>query len=67
MAEGYARNNPYCTAAVELDEGPRVVARIDIIDALQPEQIAIGMRLKVSFHHRGDGEVRHTILAFEPA
>ena len=67
VAEGYDRDNPYCTAAVELDEGPRIVARIDRIDALKPEQIAIGMRLKVSFHHRGDGEVRHTILAFEPA
>ena len=27
--EGFNRNNPYCTGVVELDEGPRVVARIE--------------------------------------
>ena len=66
-AEGYDRNNPYCTAAVELDEGPRVVARVENIDTLRPETILIGMRLKVSFLHRGDGDDRKTILAFRPA
>ncbi len=66
-AEGYDRNNPYCTAAVELDEGPRVVARVENIDTLRPETIIIGMRLKVSFLHRGDGDDRKTILAFRPA
>lgn len=65
-AEGYDRNNPYCTAAVELDEGPRVVARVEEIDALQPEKIDIGMPLKVSFLHRGAGDDRRTILTFHP-
>ena len=66
-AEGYDRNNPYCTAAVELDEGPRVVARVEEIDALQPEKIAIGMCLAVRFLHLGEGDDERTILAFQPA
>ena len=65
--EGYDRNNPYCTAAVELDEGPRVVARVEGIDALHPEDITIGTRLAVSFLHRGEREESRTILAFRPA
>ena len=65
-AEGYDRKNPYCTAAVELDEGPRVVARIEEIDALQPQAITIGTHLQVSFLHRGEGDGRKTILAFRP-
>ena len=55
-AEGYDRKNPYCTAAVELDEGPRVVARVEGIDALQPQTITIGTQLQVSFLHRGEGD-----------
>ncbi len=66
-AEGYDRDNPYCTGAIELDEGPRIVARVENIDALQPENITIGMRLKVSFLHRDDDGNHKTILAFQPA
>jgi len=65
-AEGYDRKNPYCTAAVELDEGPRVVARVEGIDALQPQAITIGTQLQVSFLHLGEGDDRKTILAFRP-
>jgi uncharacterized OB-fold protein len=64
--EGYDRKNPYCAAAVELDEGPRVVARVEGIDALQPQAIAIGTQLQVSFLHLGEGDDRRTILAFRP-
>ena len=65
-AEGYDRKNPYCTAAVELDEGPRVVARVEGIDALRPQAITIGTQLQVCFLHRGEGDDRKTILAFRP-
>ena len=37
VEEGYDRNNPYCSGAVELVEGPRVVARIEGVDTLHPE------------------------------
>ena len=44
-ALGFGRHNPYCSAVVELDEGPRVVARVQGVDARRPESISIGMRL----------------------
>jgi hypothetical protein len=66
-AEGYDRDNPYCTAAVELAEGPRVVARIEGLDARRPERIAIGAPLRVRFLHLGEGEEARTVLAFGPA
>ena len=34
IAEGYNRNNPYCSGVVELVEGPRVDARIEGVDAI---------------------------------
>lgn len=45
VAQGYDRDHPYCSAVVELDEGPRVVARLDGVDAARPQTIQIGMRL----------------------
>jgi uncharacterized OB-fold protein len=48
-AQGFGRDNPYCSAVVELDEGPRVVARIEGVDAKQPKSIRIGMRLAAQF------------------
>ncbi len=49
--QGFDRQHPYCTGVVELDEGPRVVARIDGVDASHPERIEIGQPLVVSFDH----------------
>ena len=66
VEEGYDRNNPYCSGAVELAEGPRVVARIEGVDTLNPENIKIGTPLKVKFLHRGAGENLTTVLAFAP-
>jgi uncharacterized OB-fold protein len=40
-AEGYSRTNPYCTGVVELDEGARVDARIEGVDATKPETIRV--------------------------
>ena len=66
VAEGYDRNNPYCSGAVELVEGPRVVARIESVDTLHPETIKIGMPVKATFLHRGTDEKRKTVLGFTP-
>ena len=66
IAQGYSRKKPYCTGVVELDEGARVDARIEGVDCGQPEEINIGMPLKVKFLHRADGIKKETYLAFEP-
>lgn len=67
MAEqGFDRNNPYCVGVIELDEGTRVNARIVGVDAKNPESIKIGIPMKASFIHVGEGEQRKTFLAFEP-
>jgi uncharacterized OB-fold protein len=66
IAEGYDRKNPYCVGVVELDEGVRVDARIEGVDARQPETILVGMPMQVRFLHRGEGEGARTCLAFEP-
>lgn len=66
IEEGYDRKNPYCCGVVELDEGPRVVARLEGVNALQPESIEIGMPLTVTFLHRETDQGRRTYLAFTP-
>jgi uncharacterized OB-fold protein len=66
IAEGYDRKHPYCSGVVELDEGVRVVARIEGVDATKPEGIKVGMPLTVRFLHRGEGDKRKTYLAFMP-
>ena len=66
MEEGYGRNNPYCSGVVELEEGAKVVARIEEVDTNKPEDIRVGMPLTVKFLHRGEGEDKKTFLAFRP-
>jgi len=66
IAQGYNRKNPYCTGVVELEEGARVDARIEGVDCGKPEDINVGMPLKVKYLHRDEGEKRETYLAFEP-
>jgi hypothetical protein len=66
MAQGYDRKHPYCSGVVELEGGVKVDARIDGVDVTKPEDIKIGMPLKVKFLHWGEGENRETYLAFEP-
>jgi len=48
---GYDRNNPYISAVIELEEGSRVVARLDQVDARNPESIPIGLPVQVQFPH----------------
>ncbi|MBL7205325.1 MAG: Zn-ribbon domain-containing OB-fold protein [Desulfobacteraceae bacterium] len=66
IEQGYNRKNPYCSGVVELEEGGRVDARIEGVDAGKPEDIKVGMPLKVKFLHRIEGEKKETYLAFEP-
>jgi hypothetical protein len=66
-AEGFDRNNPYCTGIVELDEGVKISARLIGLDAKNPAAIKIGTPLAVEFLERGEGEARRTFLAFGPA
>ena len=65
MKEGYDRDHPYCTGVVGLEEGVRVVARIEGLDTTKPEAIKIGTPLTAKFLHRGEGENLKTFLAFE--
>ena len=66
-ADGFGRDRPYCTAVVELDEGPRVVARLEGVDASRPDQITLGTPVIVRFIHRAAPSGPRTCLAFEPA
>ena len=66
IKEGYDRNNPYCSGAVELVEGARVVARIEGVDSLCPETIKVGMPLRVKFLRQETGDNSTTVLAFSP-
>ncbi len=67
IKEGYDRKHPYVSGVVELEEGVRVVARIEGVDGSTPETIRIGTPLKVEFLHRGEGENSTTFLAFRPS
>ncbi|MCK5123824.1 MAG: Zn-ribbon domain-containing OB-fold protein [Dehalococcoidia bacterium] len=64
--EGYDRKHPYVCGVVELDEGVKVVARIEGVDGKKPETIEIGTPLRVEFLHRGEGENLTTFLTFRP-
>jgi uncharacterized OB-fold protein len=66
-AQGYDRKHPYCVGIVELDEGGRVDARIEGVDATNPESIKIGTPMKAKFLHRTVDEKPESYLAFEPA
>jgi len=64
--EGYDRKHPYVSGVVELEEGVKVVARIEGVDGSKPETIKIGTPLKVAFLHRGEVRNPTTFLAFRP-
>jgi uncharacterized OB-fold protein len=66
MKECYDRKHPYVCGVVDLEEGVRVVARIEGVDGTRPEAIKIGTPLKVEFLHRGAGEDSTTFLGFRP-
>ncbi len=66
VKEGYDAKHPYIIGVVELEEGTRIVARIEGVDASQPETIKIGTPLTVEYLHQGEGEDKKTFLAFRP-
>lgn len=67
IKEGYDRKHPYVSGVVELEEGVRVVARIEGVDGSQPETIRIGTPLRVEFLRRKEGDNSTTFLAFRPS
>jgi len=67
IKEGYDRKHPYVSGVVELEEGVKVVARIEGVDGSKPEDIKIGTPLEVQFLHRGEGANSTTFLAFKPS
>lgn len=67
IKEGYDRKHPYVCGVVELEEGARVVARIEGVDGTKPETIRISAPVKMEFLHRGEGPNVTTFLAFRPA
>lgn len=62
---GYDRKNPYCTAVVELVEGPRICAQLVGADLANPASIEIGKPVKATFLERGEGDARKTFLGFQ--
>jgi len=64
--EGYDRKHPYVSGVVELEEGVKVVARIEGVDGSKPETIKIGTPLRLEFLHRAEGGKSTTFLAFRP-
>ncbi len=66
-AEGYGRNNPYCSGVVELGDNIRVDARIEGVDPKQPQHIRVGMLMKPKYVSRVSNGKAVIYLAFEPA
>jgi uncharacterized OB-fold protein len=64
VSQGFDRKNPYISGVVELEEGPRISARITGIDPGRPEEIAIGTPLTVDFIETGEAETKKAYLAF---
>ena len=49
MEKGFNRNNPYVVGVVELEGGLKMVARIVGVDAKKPQDVKVGVSLKVDF------------------
>ena len=46
VEEGFGRERPYLVGIVELEEGPKVSARLFGLDATAPQRVAIGTPLR---------------------
>ncbi len=66
-AIGYDRDHPYCSAVIELDEGPRVVARVEGVDTNHPENISVGMRLVLQLDDSVRSDDAPACLIFAPS
>jgi uncharacterized OB-fold protein len=65
LEQGFDRKNPYVSGIIELEEGPRISARITGIDPTRPAEIQIGTPLHVDFVEVGEGETKKVYLAFK--
>lgn len=63
-AEGYTRDEPYCTGVVRLKEGPILPGFILGFDCAQPEAIPVGLPVRAVFVEKGMEAERKTTLAF---
>ena len=66
QAEGYNRENPYCSGVVEVGDGIRVDARIQGVDPKDPDTIKVGMTMRAHYIHREKEGVPSPVLAFRP-
>ena len=64
VKQGFDRKNPYLSGIVELEEGPRLSARITGLDTTKPTEIRIGTPLRVEFVETEEGESKKVYLAF---
>lgn len=65
--EGYGRGNPYAVGVVQLEEGPRVVARLLGLNLEAPSSVALDQPMEVVFIEPGTDSDRGTVLGFQPA
>lgn len=65
VEEGFNRNNPYCSGIVELEEGPKIMARILGVDVTKPEKIRLGMPLSATYIDAEHSGEKTTFLAFK--
>ena len=64
VEEGFDREHPYCSGVVELEEGPKITARILGLDLTRPDRIKVGTPLTAEYveaEHEGE---KKTFLAF---
>ena len=64
--EGFSRDKPYLTGIVELDEGPRISARLLGLDPKDPAKIKIGTPLVFAVNTIREGAHGKVQLAFQP-
>ena len=62
--EGFGGDRPYCSGVVELEEGPRVVARLAGRETDELGEVEVGQDMQVGFEHRDRETPR---LDFRPA
>ena len=63
IEEGHSRDNPYLVGVVQLEEGPKVSARILGLDAKNPDKVKVGTPLKVEYLEQKEGKKPY--LAFK--
>ena len=66
IALGYGRDNPYCVGVVQLDEGPKIDARIIGVDAKKPETIHIGTKMTIQYQEAKTANDT-SMMEFHPA